>query len=142
MKKLKLKNIIRELVKEHTTRIPHGPHPHTYSVTTLMTSFYSSLGISPSSPTCTPSNQHPTWRSWLNNLFTNPIGAAGGNPFTSGAQGQPCFYINQQIDNLQTQIAAAIAAGTNPNHSSIRRKQCRLEIYQNLLPWAQSFYGC
>jgi len=73
--------------------------------------------------------------SWLQFIFTH-------TPFTSGATTQPCQFINGRIDDFQTWIANFPG---NPNSIQLAQKKCKLELFQQMLLWAQDPngpYGC
>lgn len=74
----------------------------------------------------------PDMRSWLVSVFNLPN-------FNSTNPNQPCTFIQNKI----TQITAWIAAFTgNPNSSQLAMKQCKLQVFQSMLPWAQGFFNC
>jgi hypothetical protein len=77
-------------------------------------------------------------RMWLISIFSlqgsqGPIFSAGGNP------NMPCQYIQNKINQLQTWINNFSG---NPNSAQLAKKQCKLQVFQQMLPWAQQLFNC
>ena len=122
MKKSQLKNIIKEEIQRLQEQTSLTPPQLLNEV----------LGWLRSTGTSFDWRCFPTQRSWLIGIFT--LG-----PFNSTNPNQPCNFIQNKINQLQTWINNFSG---NPNSQQLAIKTCKLQAFQAMLPWAQSHYGC
>ena len=126
MKRTQLNKIIREEIKRLQT-LKEQPNPITPSDPyNMLSSFAAWSQLNPGVPIdwrCLP-----TIRTWLTQtIFTLP-------PFNSGAANQPCQFICNKICQIEAWIAGFSG---NPNSPQLAQKQCKLDIFTAMLPWAQ-----
>ena len=74
----------------------------------------------------------PDMRSWLVSVFNSA-------PFSSTNPQQPCTFIQNRINNLQNWVNNFSG---NPNSVQLAQKQCKLQVFQAILPWAQQLFNC
>ena len=146
MKKSQLNRIIKEVIKEQKpillqeqVGVPTFAQPPC-SPGQMLSSFanYGNLNWQ------TTSQCMPTVRKWLMNLFSGagmqtPVFMLHCNPPTPlNAPNQPCQFINNRIQSLTGWINNFSG---NPQSQQLANKQCKLDIFTALLPWAQATWN-
>ena len=133
MKKSELKRIIKETIKEiqqSPQRITNEQVISAPSPGELLSDFaqWNQQNGSPLDWRCMPSI-----RSWLIGIFGNAPFQTSTNPL------QPCTFIQNKINQIQTWVTNFSG---NPNSTQLAMKQCKLQAFQVMLPWAQQQFNC
>jgi len=131
MKKSQLRNIIRESINQLMTEQSSANPPPNLGA---MLNSYVSFAAGGLQSINNLNSYMPYIRSYIIETIFLHQGPQGNYPFNSSNTNQPCSYINLKIDNLQNWLAQ----NPNGNAAQIANKQFRLNLYTELLAWAQS----
>ena len=146
MKKSQLRKIIKEVIMEQGPIILQeqtGVPPYACSPSQMLSSFAAHTSANNSLNWQQIKICMPNVRKWLMTLFSgtgmqSPIFSlycpSNPNPISTNAPNQPCQFIQGRIDTLTTQISNWTG---NPNSQQLAQKQCKLDIFTAMLPWAQ-----
>jgi len=130
MKKSELRKIIRENIEEMVGGKKYlseqGPIQPNYQMLSQFASWAQQNNVT------IDWRCMPTIRTWLATIFSLA-------PFNSTNPNQPCQFINNKINQLQTWIGNFTG---NPNSIQLAQKQCKLQAFQAMLPWAQATFNC
>ena len=147
MKINQLKKIIKEVINEQGPILLQeqtGVPSYACSQTQMLNSFVQYTVSNGSLNWHDLKQCFPNVRSWLINLFRgntmqSPVFGLycpfNSNPINTNAPNQPCQFIQGRINTLTTQISNWTG---NPNSQQLAQKQCKLDIFTAMLPWAQS----